>query len=73
MGSLEKIIVLEDEIEAALMEDILNARDIPFIIITYDCLAYDGIFQNNWGWGHIEASPCYRETIEQIYTDIKDD
>ena len=72
MSHLEKIIILEDEVEAALMEDILSAREIPFIIKSYDCLAYDGIFQTNWGWGHIEAEPRYREIIAEIYNDVKE-
>ncbi len=70
MSNLEKIIVLEDEVEASLMEDILQERGIPFLIKTYDCLAYDGIFQVNWGWGHIEADPEYRAEIEKIHQEI---
>ena len=71
MSQLEKIVVLEDEIEASLMESILQEREIPFLLKSYDCLAYDGIFQNNWGWGHIEARPEYRQEIEEIYRDLR--
>ncbi|MFW5985518.1 MAG: hypothetical protein ACOCQ1_04470 [Halanaerobiaceae bacterium] len=73
MSDLEKIVVLNDEIEASLLKDILKERDIPFLVKSYDSLAYDGIFQNNWGWGHIEADPKYRAEIEEIYQDIKNE
>ena len=31
---------------------------------------YDGIFQNQLGWGSIDADEIYREEIINIYHDI---
>lgn len=66
MDDYIKIIELNNEIEASIMEDILADRDIPYLIISYHSLAYDGIFQIG-GWGHIEADPQYQEEIKEIY------
>lgn len=67
----EKIVVLENEFEAGLMEDILNERDIPFVIQSYVDGPYDGIWKSQKGWGHIEADPEYKEEILEVYEEIQ--
>lgn len=71
MEKYKKIIVLNNEIEARLIEEILKERQIPHIIQSYHSAAYDGIFQLNKGWGHIEADVKYEEEIISIYNDLK--
>jgi len=67
MENTEKILVLENQIEAKLMEEILTDKDIPFIIRSYHDSAYDGLWQMQSGWGHIEAPPKYKEEILKVY------
>jgi len=67
MENTEKILVLENQIEAKLMEEILTDKDIPFIIRSYHDSAYDGLWQMQSGWGHIEAPPKYKEKILEVY------
>lgn len=67
MENTEKILVLENQIEAKLMEEILTDKDIPFIIRSYHDSAYDGLWQMQSGWGHIEAPPKYKEEIIKVY------
>ena len=67
MENTEKILVLENQIEAKLMEEILTDKDIPFIIRSYHDSAYDGLWQMQSGWGHIEAPPKYKEEILEVY------
>jgi len=71
MAKTEIILKLDNKIEALLLADILKDRKIPFYMKSYEDLAYDGLFQMNLGWGHIEAEPVYRSEIEEIYNDIK--
>ena len=71
MEDLERIVDLDNEIIARLMESILFERGIPHILRTYQDSAYDGLWAYTQGWGCIEASPEYREQIIQIYNDIK--
>jgi len=70
MFKYEKIIVLNNEIEARLMESILKEEEIPYLLKSYYDSAYDGMWQTQKGWGHIEAPSDYRDTILGIYEDI---
>jgi hypothetical protein len=70
MEDLERILDLENEITARLMESILNDREIPHILRTYHDSAYDGLFAYQQGWGFIEAPAKYRDEILEIYNDI---
>ena len=68
--TFEKIIDLNNEFEASLIEEILNDRDIPFIIRSYADTAYDGVFQVQYGWGHLEAPLGFKDEIISIYNEI---
>ena len=70
MSKTEKILVLNNQVEAKLLESILHERDIPFLIRTYYDSAYDGLWQAQSGWGHLEAPAEYREEILKIYSDM---
>jgi hypothetical protein len=65
-----KVVVLKNEIEAGLIVPVLKDRNIPHIIRSYYDSAYDGIFQLQKGWGHIEAPREYKTIILEIYRDI---
>jgi hypothetical protein len=71
MEDLERIVDLDNEIFATLMESVLNEREIPHILRTYHDSAYDGLFVNTQGWGFIEAPPEFRDEILNIYEDLK--
>lgn len=71
MSDFIKIVVLDNEIEANIMEDVLKDRDIPFVIQSYHVPGYDGVFQFHMGWGHVESKEEYKEEILEIYNDIK--
>ena len=71
MQELERIIDLDNEIIARLLESILLEREIPHIIRTYHDSAYDGLFAYQQGWGFIEAPPEYRDEILSIYENVR--
>ena len=71
MEDLERIVDLDNEVFATLIESVLNERDIPHILRTYHDSAYDGLFTYSQGWGYIEAPTEYKDEILKIYEDLK--
>jgi hypothetical protein len=70
MTKAVKILVLNNEIEAKLLSGILKEKNIPHLIRSYHDSAYDGLWQIQSGWGHIEAPPEYKKEILKIYEEI---
>jgi hypothetical protein len=70
MARRTKILVLNNEAEARLLEATLTERNIPHFLKSYHDSAYDGIWQSQLGWGQVDAPPEYREEIESIYSDL---
>ncbi|MCF8009372.1 MAG: hypothetical protein K9K32_06365 [Halanaerobiales bacterium] len=71
MSDFIKVLILDNEIEASIMEDILDDREIPHLIQSYNVKGFDGVFQLHQGWGHIEAEEEYMNEIIEIYNDLK--
>jgi len=71
MEDLFKIAVLDNEIEAQLMDSLLTERGIPHEMRSYHDTAYDGLFQTQKGWGYIGAPLPYREEILDILHDVR--
>ncbi len=71
MEGFVKIAIIENEIEAGLLDSILNERGIRHVMRSYYDTAYDGIFQTQKGWGHVEAPLSYRDEILKIISDIR--
>ena len=70
MSKPVKIITFENEIQAMLLNEILNEKGIPHLIRTYHDSAYDGLWQNQSGWGHLEAAEEYREEILETFKNM---
>jgi hypothetical protein len=67
MSKTVKILDLRNETEASLMESLLTEADIPHMVKSYHDSAYDGLFQMQQGWGHVEAPEEYREKVLELY------
>jgi len=67
----KKVATLENEIEARLLDSILNERNIPHLITSYYDTAYDGLYQTQKGWGHISAPDPYLEEIREIISIVR--
>jgi len=61
-----KIAVLENTIEAQLIDSILNEQNIPHRIRSFYDTAYDGLFQFQKGWGEVFAPLALKEEILEI-------
>ena len=70
METYEKILVLNNEFEASLLEEVLNDRKIPHGIVTSDDTALGGIMEMEFGWGYVEAPERCKEEIMRIYEEI---
>jgi hypothetical protein len=66
-----KVATLDNEIEARLLESILDERDIPHRLRSYHDTAYDGLFQTQKGWGTINAPESYEDEIAEILSDVR--
>lgn len=71
MERFEKIVVLDNEVQAELVGSVLSSRGIPHIMQSYHDSALDGLFQGQRGWGHIEAPQSYRDEILAVIEDLK--
>ena len=70
MSEFIKIAILDDETQALLLDLILNELDIPHEMRSYHSAAYDGLFQTQNGWGHVEAPGKYEKNILHILEDL---
>jgi len=68
-----KVVVLENEIEAHLLDSVLTERNIPHLMISYYDTAYDGLYQTQKGWGYISAPSAYHEEIQDIIYHVRKD
>jgi hypothetical protein len=66
-----KVDILESEIEAQLLDSILNERGIPHRIQSYQDTAYNGLFQAQKGWGYVSCPRCWSEEMEAILSEIR--
>jgi hypothetical protein len=72
MEKLEKIAVLDNEVQAELVDSVLSERGIPHLMRSYHDSALDGIYhQARVGWGHIEATWDSRDEILAVIEELK--
>ena len=71
METFERILTLNNELEASLMEEILADRKIPCGIVPITDTALGGIMQLENGWGYVEAPLRYKNEIISIYREIQ--
>jgi uncharacterized protein (UPF0147 family) len=64
--------MFKNEIEAMLLDEILTDKQIPHLIRSYHDSAYDGLWQTQSGWGHIEAPEEFAEEILNTYKQMSD-
>jgi hypothetical protein len=65
------IAILDNIIEAQLIDSVLNEYDIPHRIRSFHDTAYDGLFQFQIGWGALWAPVSSRAEILEILNDIR--
>jgi len=66
-----KAVVLEDIIEAQVLESMLMEQAVPYRIRSFHDTAYDGLFQLQKGWGEVYAPPSYHEKVAGLLKEIR--
>jgi len=66
-----RIAILDNIIEAQLIESILKEQGIPNRIRSFHDTAYDGLFQFQKGWGELCAPVSFKQDITDILNDIR--
>jgi len=69
--SLTKIAILENEIEAQIIDDILMDRQIRHEIRLYGNYAFGNLFELQKGWGAVYASAEHKTEILEILSDLR--
>ena len=72
MDKMKKIAVLDNMVQAQLLESMLKEHDIPHVMKTYHDSAYDGLFQGPKGWGHVEAPEEHESEILALLDELRD-
>ncbi len=67
---IKKIVTLQNEVEALKIKDMLDSCSIPHLITSFHDSAYDGLWQNQWGWGALEADEADEDKILALLQDI---
>lgn len=65
------VAILENIVEAQLIDSILNEQNIPHRIRSYHDTAYDGLFQFQMGWGELFAPLSCKQEILEILNDVR--
>jgi hypothetical protein len=71
MNDYVKVTVLDNEIEAQLLDSVLEERDIPHLMVSYHDTAYDGLFQTQKGWGHVSSPSSFKQEILEILQELR--
>jgi hypothetical protein len=67
MSAPVKILSFSNEFEAMLLDGLLTEKNIPHIIRSYHDSVYDGLWQTQTSWGHLEAPEEYADEILEIF------
>ena len=73
MAEFAKIAVLDNEVQALLLDSALTEQDIPHLIVSYHDSAFDGLFTLTRGWGHVEAPADCKQAVLQILQGLEQD
>ncbi len=70
MSEFEKISVIDNEIQAGYLEEVLNDKNIPHRMQSYHDSALNGLYQTSKGWGYVAAPAEYKSEILEIIDEL---
>ena len=71
MSKYERIVDIEREWQAQIIDEELQRRNIPHMMRSHRDSALDGLLQSPGGWGHIEAPLEFKDDIIRIVEDLR--
>ena len=63
---MKRILSISNEFEATRIREILDKNKIPHLIRSFSDSAYDGLFQQQYGWGVLEADEANESKILEL-------
>jgi hypothetical protein len=63
-------IKLNNQYESDIITEVLDDYKIPYALIKNHSVVYDGIFENQFGWGYLEIENKYKDQVEKIYDEF---
>jgi hypothetical protein len=63
-------IKLNNQYESDILTEVLDDYKIPYALIKNHSVVYDGIFENQFGWGYLEIENKYKEQLKKIYDEF---
>ncbi|MDR3288237.1 MAG: hypothetical protein LBT22_02280 [Peptococcaceae bacterium] len=70
-ADFRRLAILRHQIEAQLLEEILQEQNIPYYIKTLYSDAYGGLFQVGGRWGALYAPRKFQKEIDDILEDLR--
>jgi hypothetical protein len=70
MEEYVRVLTVDDEVKARILEKILTERRIPFQLKSYHDTALDGLYQLQMGWGYVTAPREHATEILEVYRDL---
>ncbi len=67
----ENVIPIATQLEAKFLEEVLQDKDIPHVFISYHDSAFNGLYQMQHGWGHVEVPKEYVELVKALYEELR--
>ena len=67
----DRVVVLDSEVQAELVDSVLSARGIPHIMQSYHDSALDGLFLAQSGWGQVDAPQSFKDEILAVVEELK--
>jgi XTP/dITP diphosphohydrolase len=65
-AEFENVALLENEVQAQVIEAMLGSRGIPFVIRTFRESAFDGLYEHIKGFGRLQAPARYKDEILKL-------
>ncbi len=63
--------VLQGEIEAQIVSEVLEDRGVPHAMRSYRDSAYGGLFQFQGAWGTVLAPPEWADTVRDVIAEVR--
>jgi hypothetical protein len=67
----ENVIPIDKAIEADFLKSVLQERNIPHVFISYHDTAFNGVYQLQNGWGHVEVPIEFLAEVKSLYEEVQ--
>jgi len=66
MGDEKKRLALQNQVEASLLDALLQQDGVPHFVHSFHDRAYDTLWQFQFGWGYVETPARYAGGVEAL-------